>query len=188
MPLVRWVERVFVIVGLVCVAWAGSTWLTAYHFQREQRRALEATRSGAPAETALLPDAIDSSAAIGRLDIPRLDVSVVVMRGDDERTLSKAVGHLPDTPLPWNGGNAAVAGHRDTFFRPLERVRPGDDIYLETLRGRLHYRVRRAIVVEPDDLSVLDPSTHPALTLITCYPFWYVGPAPKRFVVQADRV
>src|SRR5512134_2187492 len=106
MPLVRWVERLLAVVGLVCVGWAAATWLTAYHFQREQSRALEATRSGAPAETALLRNAIDPSAPIGRLEIPRLNVSVVVMRGDDELTLRKAVGHLPDTPLPWNGGNA----------------------------------------------------------------------------------
>jgi len=110
------------------------------------------------------------------------------MPGDDDATLMKAVGHLPGTPLPWNGGNTALAGHRDTFFRPLERVNIGDDIHLDTPHGRFHYRVRRTLVVEPEDLSVLHPSTNATLTLITCYPFRYIGPAPKRFIVQADRI
>jgi sortase A len=110
------------------------------------------------------------------------------MPGDDDATLSKAVGHLSDTPLPWDAGNTALAGHRDTFFRPLEGVKVGDDVYFDTARGRLHYRVQRAFVVEPEDVWVLDPTSDPTLTLITCYPFQYVGPAPKRFIVQARRV
>ena len=108
--------------------------------------------------------------------------------GDDDATLSKAVGHLPDTPLPWSGGNTALAGHRDTYFRPLQRAQAGDDIFLDTPRGRFHYRVRRTFIVEPEDVWVLDPSAQHRLTLITCYPFRYVGAAPKRFIVQADRV
>jgi sortase A len=98
------------------------------------------------------------------------------------------VGHLSDTPLPWDGGNTALAGHRDTFFRPLERIKAGDDVYLDTSRGRFHYRVRRTIVVKPEDLWVLDPSANATLTLITCFPFHYIGSAPQRFVVQAERV
>jgi sortase A len=99
-----------------------------------------------------------------------------------------AAGHLPDTPLPWETGNSAIAGHRDTFFRVLERVRGGDDLSLATRRGTLRYRVVAVSVVEPDDLSVLGTSTKADLTLITCYPFHYVGPAPRRFVVQAQRI
>jgi sortase A len=188
MPLVRWAERLLLAVGAVCLGWAGATWVNASHFQREQSRALEASRSDTQAETVVPEEALDPSSPIGRLDIPRLDVSVVVMPADDDATLSKAVGHLPDTPLPWSGGNTALAGHRDTFFRPLERVKPGDDIYLDTPRGRFHYRVRHTVIVEPEDLWVLNPSINPTLTLITCYPFRYVGFAPKRFIVQADRV
>lgn len=188
MAAIRWAERLLLVFGLLCFGWAGGTWLKASHFQREQSRVLEAARPRPQAPRVALHDAIDVSAPIGRLDIPRLDVSVVVMHGDDEATLNKAVGHLPDTPLPWTGGNTALAGHRDTFFRPLEHVKAGDDIYFETPRGRFHYRVRRTVVVEPEELWVLDPSATPTLTLITCYPFRYLGPAPKRFIVQADRV
>jgi sortase A len=110
------------------------------------------------------------------------------MEGDDEQTLNVAVGHLPDTPLPWQEGNAALAGHRDTFFRPLRRLQDGDEIRLVTPRGTFRYRATRQVVVEPDELWVLDPSPTAALTLITCYPFDFVGPAPRRFVVHAERI
>lgn len=188
MPLTQGLERVLWVFGFVCLGWAGATWLDAYQFQRDQGRVLAEQTTAMHNSTAAPRDTLDPSAPIGRLDIPRLDVSVVVMPGDDEATLSKAVGHLSDTPLPWNGGNTALAGHRDTFFRPLERVKPGDEIHLDTARGRFIYRVRRTVIVEPEDLWVLDPSANPTLTLITCYPFKYVGQAPKRFIVQADRV
>ena len=188
MPLVCWLERLLLVFGFVCFGWAGATWLDAFQFQREHSRVIENPSTATHAAMAPPRNTIDHSAPIGRLDIPGLDVSVVVMPGDDDATLNKAVGHLPDTPLPWNGGNTALAGHRDTFFRPLERVKPGDEIVLDTPRGRFQYRVRRTVVVDPEDLWVLDPSASPTLTLITCYPFKYVGPAPKRFIVQADRV
>jgi len=184
----RWLERVLWILGIACLGWAGATWAEASRFQRQQSRVLEEQSIALHVASAPDRDTTDPSAPIGRLDIPRLGVSVVVMPGDDDVTLSKAVGHLPDTPLPWTGGNTALAGHRDTFFRPLERVKPGDEIYLDTARGRFQYRVSRTVVVEPEELWVLDSSMNPTLTLITCYPFKYVGPAPKRFVVLADRV
>lgn len=188
MSVLRWLERTLLIVGITCLGWAGATWVEALRFQREQSRVLEEQSTALREATSPARDTVDPSAPIGRLDIPRLGVSAVVMPGDDETTLNKAVGHLSDTPFPWNGGNTALAGHRDTFFRPLERVTPGDEIYLDTPRGRFQYRVRRTVVVEPEDLWVLDHSAAPTLTLITCYPFKYVGPAPKRFIVQADRV
>jgi sortase A len=109
------------------------------------------------------------------------------MEGDDEKTLKVAVGHLPDTPLPWQEGNAALAGHRDSFFRPLQDVQTGDEIRLATPRGTFLYRATRRMVVEPEELWVLEASPDAALTLITCYPFNHVGPAPRRFVVHAER-
>jgi len=181
-----WLERVLVVVGVVCLGWAAATWLDARMFQREQGLVLERARVGQSASAA--SNSVDEYGPIGRLDIPRLGVSVVVMPGEDETPQRKAVGHLADTPLPWDGGNTALAGHRDSFFRPLGWVKTGDDIYLDTPRGRFHYRVRRTVVVGPEDLRVLDPSPNASLTLITCYPFRYVGPAPQRFIVQADRV
>ena len=122
------------------------------------------------------------------LGIPRLRLALAVLEGDDARTLDVAVGHLPDTALPWADGNTALAGHRDTFFRRLRHVAVGDDVHLDTQYGSFQYRVRRLAIVDADDLSVLSPSNHAGLTLITCYPFDYVGPAPRRFVVQAERL
>ena len=117
---------------------------------------------------------------IGRLEIPRLNVSVMVMEGDDDATLARAVGHLRETALPWEPGNAVIAGHRDTFFRPLKNVREGDEIRMTTTRGTYDYRVIRTDIVEPVDLWVLAPIEIRSLTLVTCYSFFYIGSAPQR--------
>lgn len=190
---VRWIERGLVIVGATCLLWAGATALSAIAYQVEHKVSLErgdhafdrpkAERAAYGVETP-----VEAGAPIGRLEIPRLGVSVVVAEGDDENTMNVAVGHLPDTPLPWQEGNTALAGHRDTFFRPLRSVQPGDEIRFATRQGTFRYRVTRHTVVEPDELWVLDASPAAALTLITCYPFDYVGPAPRRFIVHAERM
>jgi sortase A len=111
----------------------------------------------------------------------------MVAEGDDEDTLRHAVGHLPGTAAPWGAGNVALAGHRDTFFRGLSRVRLDDVIELETLRGTFKYRVERIMVVGPQDIEVLQPPEWD-LTLVTCFPFHYVGPAPQRYIVQGSRL
>jgi sortase A len=121
------------------------------------------------------------------LDVPRLKLSTPVIEGDDTGTLKRAVGHLPDTPMPWEDGNSAVAGHRDGLFRPLKDVKVGDEIRFRTTRDAFTYRVTRTTIVEPDDVSVLDRQDQSGLTLITCYPFYYVGAAPQRFVIHAER-
>ncbi len=126
---------------------------------------------------------------IGRVDIPRLNLSAAVAEGDDEKTLKNAVGHLPDTPLPWDRrGNVALAAHRDGLFRPLEKIRLEDDVRVVTGRGEYHYRVKKTHIVDPDDVWVIAPTDTPTITLITCYPFSFVGNAPRRFIVQAELV
>ena len=125
---------------------------------------------------------------IGRFEAPRLGLSVIVLEGDDSRALKLGIGHVPGTPLPWEPGNAALAGHRDTFLRPLRNVREGDRFDVETPRETYHYVVDSIRIVAPDDVDVLAPQSSPSLTLVTCYPFYYVGNAPKRFVVRARRV
>jgi len=126
---------------------------------------------------------------IGRVEIPRLHLSSVIVEGDDDETLAHAVGHLPDTPMPWEPGNSGLAGHRDTFFFPLRDLQLGDDIHLTTLAGKMLYKVDGIRITSPDDVGVL-VQTQPgaSLTLVTCYPFYYVGAAPKRFIVHARRV
>jgi sortase A len=124
---------------------------------------------------------------IGMLEIPRLGVSSVVLEGDDIAELLFGVGHLSDTPLPWDGGNSVFAAHRDTFFRPLAGIRRNDIIRFSTADAEFEYVVRDMKIVEPTDLDVLDPTPSATLTLITCYPFDYIGSAPNRFIVTAER-
>jgi sortase A len=160
---------------------------TATH-QRAYQRALHsaaALPAAAAATTARVPTIGEP---IGWLEIPRVGVSAAVVHGDTDALLKTAIGHLPDTPLPWKTGNSALAGHRDTFFRPLEHVRVDDRLRLKTRKGNFEYRVRETFVVDPEDLWVLDPTPGATLTLITCYPFKYVGNAPRRFIVRAERI
>jgi sortase A len=110
------------------------------------------------------------------------------MRGDADDVLEYAIGYLPDTPPPWRPGNSVLAAHRDGVFRPLQDIRIGDDIRLTTQHGDFLYRVRRTLIVDPGDVWVLDPIPRVSLTLITCYPFVYVGHAPRRFIVQAEKL
>jgi sortase A len=124
---------------------------------------------------------------IGLIEIPRLGVSSVVLEGEDTAALLLGVGHLSDTPLPWNGGNSAFAAHRDTFFRPLAGIRHDDVITFSTAHDQFEYVVKEMKIVEPEDVEVLDPTSTATLTLITCYPFDYIGAAPQRFVVRAER-
>ena len=125
---------------------------------------------------------------VGLLSVPRLGLSTAVVEGDDSKSLKLSAGHLPDTPWPWQPGNSAIAAHRDGRFRALRNIKVGDDVRMRTSRGELRYKVRELSIVEPDDLSVLAPREQSSLTLITCYPFTYVGNAPKRFVVRAERL
>jgi sortase A len=187
----KWIERAFLIAGLVCLIYVLAFWRNAATHQREDKRALARMTTGSPpSPPSAAVEAVETvpiESVIGALDIPRIGLSVSVREGDEDQTLVAAVGHLPDTPLPWAKGNAAFAGHRDTFFRPLRDLRTGDAIRLTTPHGTFNYRVRHTMVVEPDALWVLDDADDIDLTLITCYPFTYVGHAPHRFIVQAQR-
>ena len=191
--IVRWIERGLVGVGVTCLLWAGTSSLSAVFYQIEQSVSLERSipsleRFEGDEVPRDIGTPVGAAVPIGRLEVPRIGLSAVVAEGDDESTLKVAIGHLPDTPLPWQEGNSALAGHRDSFFRPLRRVQIGDDIQFATRRGTFRYRVTRHTIVDPDELWVLDPSPTAALTLITCHPFDFVGPAPRRFVVHAERV
>ena len=121
------------------------------------------------------------------LRIPRLRLEVAVLPGTDDFVLDRAVGHIDDTALPGMDGNSGIAGHRDGFFRGLKDITAGDAIELETLNARQLYRVERTWIVDQEDVSVLDPTPVPSLTLVTCYPFYYFGSAPQRFIVRAAR-
>jgi sortase A len=129
-----------------------------------------------------------SKMLLGRLRIPRLHVAAMVREGADSRTLRMAIGHIPGTALPGKTGNVGLAGHRDTFFRALSNIEKDDAIDFETDSGTFRYVVESTRIVSPRDVSVLTASSGRTLTLVTCYPFYYVGSAPKRFIVRAVQV
>ncbi len=134
------------------------------------------------------PQDKDKDGLVGRLTIPRLHLSAMVREGADETTLDLALGHIPGTALPGQNGNVGVAGHRDTLFRGLQKINKNDLILFETFAGDFAYRVETTEIVRPQDVSVLNAREHPELTLVTCYPFRYVGSAPERFIVEARQV
>ena len=129
----------------------------------------------------------DASAPLAILRIPKIDLEVAVLDGTDDFTLNRAVGHIEYTALPGDNGNIGIAGHRDGFFRGLKDVRKGDTLELETLAGRDSYRITDIWIVNPEDAQVLDPTPEPTVTLVACYPFYFVGHAPKRYIVRGVR-
>jgi sortase A len=189
-----WLDRALIAFGLACMIFYGIVSLQAALYQREAQA--EIARMGSakrpPDDLLKMPDVtrpLVPGELIGRVDVPRLKLSAAVAEGDDDATLGRAVGHLPDTPLPWQQrGNVALAAHRDGLFRSLQHIRVNDDVRVVTPRGEYHYRVRRTLIVDPDDVWVLEPTATPGITLITCYPFSFVGNAPRRFIVRADLV
>jgi sortase A len=187
-----WLERILLVVAIACLGYYTYVSAETYLYQAYENRELDAILASAPARTAA-PAASTrvhprpaNGEIIGRVEIPRLDVSAVVRAGSDARTLQLAVGHIPGTALPGEPGNVGLAGHRDTFFRRLKDIRPDDEIRVETPHGTFAYRVERTVVVEPTDVWVLEESDGSILTLVTCYPFTYVGSAPQRFIVRAS--
>ena len=191
--LLRWSQRLFFITGAIALGYVGFTLLDARLYQASAKRSLETQiqveqiqNENEPHETQPQP-AIKRGDVLGRLDIPRLGMSIAVLQGTNSRILRRGAGHIENTPLPGELGNSGIAGHRDTFFRGLKDVRKDDEIQFQTATGLLHYEVDWAKVVEPNDTTALEPSPESTLTLVTCYPFYFVGPAPKRFVVRAHR-
>lgn len=126
------------------------------------------------------------SPAIGILRIPKIDVEAPVLEGTDDLTLNRGVGHVAGTANPGENGNMAIAGHRDGFFRGLKDIAVGDKIELVTLQGTETFVIDRITIVAPTDVWVLQPRSRSSLTLITCYPFYFIGSAPQRYIVQAS--
>lgn len=194
----RWVQWLLVSAGLMSLAVGAALVAESVFFQHAGRRSLQTVPSASSAPPAQQPTGtagvapppgpLVRGAALGTIRIGRVGLSAVVLHGSDERTLRRGPGHLENTPLPGAEGNTVIAGHRDSFFRPLRHVRIGDDILIDTPAGRFEYRVTSLRVVKPGDLSVLDQHGDDALTLITCYPFRVLGNAPDRFIVRAERL
>jgi len=123
--------------------------------------------------------------AIAVMRIRRLGLEAPIFEGVDDLTLDRGAGHVPGTPLPGENGNVAVAGHRDGFFRALKDIVPGDEIEVLTTNKKYTYSVDQIVLVLPKDVSVLESGSIQSLTLVTCYPFYFIGSAPKRYIVKA---
>ena len=172
--------------GLIALGYAAYVVADAYTYQATERKRFEqATNDAAVVPASNAVTALLEGEVIGEIQIRRLGLTAVVAQGESAATLRRAVGHLSDTALPGELGNVVLAGHRDTFFRPLKGVRPGDAITLKTQEGDFEYLVESSAVVQPSNIQVLEPSGGHTLTLITCFPFSYVGSAPDRFIVRA---
>ena len=202
------VERLALVLGVVALVIWGGIYLAGRMGAREDLRRFEALKTTRTPGSNVLEEIQPSDLSLwspGRigawrasltqpaptplaiLRIPKIQLEVAVLPGSDDFVLNRGAGHIEDTALPGANGNSGIAGHRDGFFRGLKDIAVGDAIELETLKGREMYHVERAWIVEPDDVSVLDPTPAPALTLVTCYPFYFVGSAPQRFIVRAIR-
>ena len=196
----RFAQRLFLWVGVAALAYAGGTAAYAGIYQRYQSWKFERARMSAIErnlkqevavpqiiKAAIVEEAVDlrEGDVVGRLEVSRIGISVIVLQGIDEDTLISGAGHVPGTPLPGAEGNVAIAAHRDTFFRKLQGIRPGDSIQVATVRRTYEYVVDSTEIVDPEDTQVMESRARPELTLITCYPFYFVGAAPKRFIVHA---
>jgi sortase A len=184
------------VLGILALSYFATALIEARTYQESALRQLTAERavvresakrasptSGRSAENASAGR--DENSPFGQLEIPRIHLSAMVAEGTSPRVLRRALGHIPGTALPNQAGNVAIAGHRDTFFRHLGRLQAGDVIKLNTAHGSYEYTVQFTEIVGPDDTQVLQPGSVKSLTLVTCYPFYYVGPAPRRFIVRA---
>jgi sortase A len=168
--------------GVLALVYCGYVVSSAHSYQAIQRSQFESVGKITEHRPAI------EGNAIGEMEVPRLGLNAVFVQGDSPKILRRAVGHISETALPGEPGNVVLTAHRDSFFRPLRNIRRGDTIELKTLDGKFAYQVDWTEVVSPSDVQVLHTSGENTLTLVTCFPFYFVGPAPKRFVVRAHQM
>lgn len=189
----RWIERVLYASAALLLgywAWANADgWLSQLQLDRRLESLGVLGGSSWPAGHAVATRReARHGGPVGRLTIPRLGVSAMVVEGTTSRSLRRGVGHIETSAFPGEHGNVDLAGHRDSYFHDLGSIAPGDRVLLTTPDGQFEYRVVWARVVSPDRTDLLAPTGSRQLTLVTCYPFHWIGPAPQRFVVRARAV
>jgi sortase A len=172
----------FLAFGVLALGYAGFVFADSHAYQTLEMQKFNQARPISE------PHILVKGDVIGEIQVPRLGLNAMVIQGESPAILRQAVGHLSKSALPGEWGNVALAGHRDTFFRPLRDIRVGDEIRFKTRDRSFEYRVESIKIVAPTDIRVLESSTGHDLTLLTCFPFHYVGPAPKRLVVRAHEV
>jgi sortase A len=185
--------NIFVAVGLLALGYWAIEFASARLYQAQEARRFVSEPHDEPRRAVRSPATIKqpnpiAGSAVAMLAIPRLGLSTIVVEGAEERELKLGPGHILGTPLPGEGGNVGIAGHRDTFFRPLRLIRKYDAIRVVTHERAYEYRVVSTDIVGPNDIRVLCPTKSETLTLVTCYPFYFVGAPPKRFIVRAECV
>jgi len=188
---VGWVRWFLLVTGVLALTYVSVTLLRATLYQKAAAATLEEQVSSQEQRRVSQTPALAVTRegdVLGRIEIPRLGVRVAILEGTSSRTLRLGVGHITGTALPGSAGNIGIAGHRDTYFRALKDARANDEIQIQTAAGVSLYKVDWVKVVAPGDTEVLASSTESALTLVTCYPFYYIGASPKRFVVHAQRI
>jgi LPXTG-site transpeptidase (sortase) family protein len=164
--------------GALLSLYVGGTYLWMYAQQRQLMHEWETQNAGiSPSSTHV--------GGLTRISIPKINLDAVIMEGTSHKSLTLGPAHLRDSALPGDPGNSVLAAHRDTFFRHLYQLKPGDDIFVDRNGQHYHYVVTEKRIVQPADLSVLDTTSESRLTLITCYPVYFIGPAPERLVVFA---
>ena len=210
MKIVSWTQRLLLILGLLLIMICVAAYVHRKIFSQAQLERFDSLRERTPVQGtgALVTDtdfAVDfrlwSAKRIAEyedslaqhlapplavLHISKFDLRVPVLEGTDELTLNRGVGHIAGTARPDEEGNIGIAGHRDGFFRVLKDIGSGDTIELQTTRATDHYIVDQIVLVRPDDVSVLQPRSVRSLTLVTCYPFYFIGSAPQRYIVHAS--
>jgi sortase A len=174
----------FLAAGIVALGYASYVVADAHAFQAFEQSKFE---SASPSPSEANYRAI-AGGTIGEVEIPRIGIDAMFVEGDSPKILRRAVGHIAETALPGEQGNVVLTAHRDSFFRPLRNIRQGDAITVKTRAGQYEYLVDWTEVVLPSDVQILVPSSGNTLTLVTCFPFYYVGPAPKRFIVRAHQI
>ena len=193
-----WLERALRTAGCCALGYYVFASIDASLTQRQLARSFEKSRTDVDVTAQATLDnstadvhkapAQPGSRIVGRLEIPKLGVSLVILETAGSKTLRIGLGHVPGTSLPGQPGNVVIAGHRDTFFRPLRNIEIGDEVSIDTTAHIYYYQVRSFEIVDPRNVKALRFHNKNELTLITCYPFFYIGPAPKRFVVHAEPV
>ena len=185
----RYSRRILLVCAVSLLAYCCSVLINAWIFQRAETNQLEQFLTFSHSRALKKSAHAAADGLIGRIEIPRLGLSVIVMEGTSSTILGEAAGHIAGTMFPGQPGNMGISAHRDTFFRPLRNIRQNDTIMLTTPARAYRYRVVSTQIVRPDDTGVLKSSDdEQVLTLVTCYPFYFIGPAPNRFIVRATRI
>ncbi len=180
---VAWIEACLWAAGALAIGYCAFIWGRAEFDQVQANWTLNHPLPGDSGSD--VPKGAAEGSLVGRIDIPRLDVSVIVFEGTSDDTLARGVGHLRGSAAPGTQGNLVLAGHRDTFFRELRNIRRGDQVSVKATDGNYQYTVDSTAIVQPTQTEVIRPTDDATLTLITCYPFNYIGNAPERFIVRA---